>query len=472
MTVLVVGVSHKTAPVELREKLAFAPEQLPQALAQLTAAPAIEEAVILSTCNRTEVYVEAQAAPEGFAAVRAFICDYHGLAPDEASTLANHIYTRQSSNAVAHLFKVVSSLDSLVLGEAQILGQVRQAYLTASEAGTCGDVFNHLFKQAIEVGRKVRSSTAIGANSVSVSTAAVNLVGRVFDGVADLCIILVGTGQMGQLTARYLAEKGAGHILVANRTFEGAQALAAEIGGKAIPFEELGSYLRTADMLISSTAAPDYVVGRDLVAGAMRHHRGRPLLLVDIALPRDIDPACADLHDVYLSDLDDLGGIIDDNLKEREGEAVKAEELVDQAVSEFQSWKQQSAVVPTIKQMFIKAEAVAGRERDRAVKALTAQRGAELSAEELKVLDAMANSIASKILHGPTARLRKQAGNPEGLRYTESARFLFGLDTNPSGKAHPCIQHPQQTCGVAQGQLCIAAPGTGCGQRQGEQGVK
>jgi glutamyl-tRNA reductase len=454
MTILAVGLSHKTTPVEFRERLAFDEARLGAALQQLVAQEAVDEAVILSTCNRMEVYVAAKAGPQGAEAVAEFIAGYHGLDGDGRMMLEEHLEVLQSAQAVEHLFKVVSSLESLVLGEAQILGQVREAFMTAQEAGTAGTLLTRLFKQAIEVGREVRSETEIGANSVSVSTAAVNLVNQVFDGVAGLNVMLVGTGQMGRLAAQYLAEKGAGRVLVANRTFAAAQDLAAEIDGKAIPFGSLVDYLSTTDMLISCTAAPGYVIERSMAAAAMKRHRGRPLLMVDIALPRDIDPACGDVRDVFLYDLDDLGLIMDDNLKERENEAAKAEVLVARAVEEFLAWQQENAVVPTIKQMFEKAEGAAAREIDRAAKALATQKGEPLSEEERAVLDAMASSIIKKILHGPTARLRKQAANPDSLRYTEAARFLFGLDTNPMGTAHLCPAHPGQPCSVANGQPC------------------
>jgi glutamyl-tRNA reductase len=224
----------------------------------------------------------------------------------------------------------------------------------------------------------------------------------------------------------------------------------------------MADYLTNTDMLISSTAAPGYVIERNVIARAMRRHRGRPLLMVDIALPRDIDPACGDINDVFLYDLDDLGLIMDDNIKAREGEAAKAGQLVAAAVVEFLAWQQESTVVPTIKQMFEKAENVASKEVDRAAKALAAQKGGPLNEAEAAVLDAMASSIVKKILHGPTARLRKQAAVPGSLRYTEAARFLFGLDTNPQGTGHACPAHPDKPCAVSEGKPCDVSTRSRC----------
>jgi glutamyl-tRNA reductase len=460
MTLLALGLSHKTAPVALREKLAIEEPELASALAKLLGDPMIDEAVILSTCNRTEFYVSAKDAPKGADALRGFLEAQLDQPGDPAAvaaaslpplgSLREHFYLLQDKAVVEHLFTVVSSLDSQILGEAQILGQVRSAYTAAASAGATGALLNKLFKQAIECGRLVRNATAIGAQSVSISTAAVNLAQRVYESITGLKVLLIGTGQMGRLAAQYLAEKGAAQIIIANRTLANAEALAEEMQAseanqsewRAVGLDEVPACLSAVDVALSCTAAAGYVLDVATVRAGRRRHRGRPLLLVDIAMPRDIEPAAGEEPNVYLYDLDDLGVIVDEHLSEREGEAKKAEILVTEQVDGFVSWLQEQEVTPTIKQLHDKVSATVDKERARAAKELAKKRGAPLSADELAVLEAMAQSITNKVLHGPTMRLRTQASDPDSYRYTEAARYLFGLDTNPTGIPH--VHHRKQ----------------------------
>jgi glutamyl-tRNA reductase len=466
----------------LRERLALDGAALSPALQALTASELVDEAVILSTCNRTEYYLDAKDMPKGLAVLRDFICSFYGLDEREYASLRPHFYFKQGKEAVEHLFTVVASLDSQVLGEAQILGQVRTAFAAASAAGAVAKVFDKLFKQAIEVGRLVRTDTAIGAQSVSISTAAVNLVHQVYDKLSDLNVLLLGTGQMGRLAAQYLAEKGVPQLFLSSRHLDHAQALAEEMQGAlrqggsavaALPIEDLAQSLHRADVTISCTSASGYVIGPAMVREARRRRHGRPLLLIDIALPRDVDPAVGEISDVFLYDLDDLGVMVDDNLKTRAGEAKKAEQIVAEQVDAFLSWIQAEQVTPTIKDLNQKLTMYAERERDRAAKALRGQHGGQpLTAAEQGVLDAMAASIVKKIMHGPMMRLRSQAGNPDSYRYTEACRYLFGLDVNPSGKPHRCHVKPERLCQVDQGQPCDIPDGAGCGRRvaRGPQG--
>jgi glutamyl-tRNA reductase len=358
----------------------------------------------------------------------------------------------------------------LVLGEAQILGQVRAAYTAAAGAKTTGKLFDKLFKQAIEVGRLVRNDTAIGAQSVSVSTAAVGLVGRIYDDLADLRVLLLGSGQMGSLAARYLCEKGVRDLTVASRQLSHAQDLALDLqtalpsGGQvqAVSMEGLSDHLHRCDVVISCTGAPGYVVGLADVQAARRHRHGRPLLVIDIALPRDVQPEVGELADVYLYDLDDLGQVMDENLKNRQGEAKKAEQIVVEQVDAFMTWLQAEQVTPTIKALNRKVAAYVDGERAKAAKTLAAKRGAPLSAAEEEVLKAMASGIVKKILHGPTMRLKAQAQDPDSYRYTEAARYLFGLDVNPQGRPHRCHVNPEQVCQVDAGKRCNVAKEKNC----------
>ncbi|MDR0888317.1 MAG: glutamyl-tRNA reductase [Coriobacteriales bacterium] len=452
--IIFAGVNHKTAHVKLRERLAFAEGTVPDALRHLMSYDDVNEAVILSTCNRVEIYADVKTGPEGMKQLTEFLKEWHGLDDELQRAMREHLICMQGKQAVTHLFEVVCSLDSMVLGEAQILGQVRQAFMDAQQAHTTGTVLTRLFKQALELGKQVRAQTEIGAKSLSVSTAAVSLVERVFDDIKNLSVVLLGTGQMGKLAATYLMEKGVSHLSIASRTFAHAQELADAIGGEAVDISELEEHIAASDVLLSCTSAKEYVIKRDVISRVRRARRGRPLLLMDIALPRDIDPACGDIGDVFLYDLDDLGGMMDDNAKGREAETTKVKEYVSQAVEKFLAWRQESSVTPTIKHMFKKASGVAAGERDRAAKALAAKHDGQLSDDDLKILDAMASSIASKILHGPTMRLRKHASDPDSLYYTEAARFLFGLDSNPSGKAHVCPARPGTLCVVQGGKEC------------------
>lgn len=456
MTLIVVGVSHKTAPVALREKLAFTEAELPQALKELlVSTEQVSEAVIVSTCNRTEVYASATTAPLGVETVRRFIRDYRHLDDDEVAELQGCLYTKQGQAMVEHLFRVVTSLDSLVLGEAQIIGQIRRAYMTASASHATGELFNHLFRQALEVGKRARSDTDIGAQSVSVSTVAVGLAERIFGSLEQTRVLVIGAGEMAELTLGYLVEKGSTHVTVANRTLEHARALAEGVGGQAIGFDRLQDALVQADIVISSTGSKDYVVDAATIDEVERMRDGRPILLVDIALPRDIDPGCMAIDGVYRYDLDDLGSIIDEHKQEREDEAAKVEELVEEETDAFLLWMQEREVTPTIKELYGKAENVCARELEHAERELAHAQGHPVSEAQRDVLQSFANAVSKKLLHGPTVRLRKQMGNPDAYLYTESARFLFGLDNNPLGL--PCMHDLGQRCRIDRGDFCALA---------------
>jgi glutamyl-tRNA reductase len=418
MHLTLVGLSHKTAPIEIREKLTFPAHIQPQALSALTHGTEIAEAVILSTCNRTEVYAVA-ASEAGTDAVIDFLCEFHDLDRDE---LARYLYVVEGHAVVKHLFRVVSSLDSMVVGEAQILHQVKEAYDLSCESGTAQRLFHKLFRQSFELGKRVRTETAIGENAVSISYAAVELAKKVFDTLEGRTILVVGAGKMSELTAKHLVSQGVRSVLVANRTFERAQELAEKFEGTAIPYETLFERMREADIVISSTSAPGYVIDKTQVAGVMKGRRS-PLFLIDIALPRDVDPAVNDLSNAFVYDIDDLNGVVNSNLEERMREARRAEAIIDEEIATFEAWIESLEVVPTIAAIRAAAEQVRAEEYAKAVKRL-----GSLSAKDMATVEALSQAIVSKLLHAPTARLRDAAAEKDGYAQVEAARMLYGLD--------------------------------------------
>ncbi len=426
MHLTLVGLSHKTAPVEIREKLTFPAHRQEEALSLLCSTPAVAEAVIVSTCNRTEIYAVTAAGSDGPGAIIDFICEYHDLDPHE---LVPYLYISEGEAVIKHLFRVVASLDSMVLGEAQILGQVKEAYELSFENGASQRVFNKLFRQSFLVGKRVRTETEIGENAVSISYAAIELAKKVFDSLDGRTILVLGAGKMSELTAKHLVANGVGKVLVANRTYERARELADKFGGEAIIYEQLYDRIGEADIVISSTAATHYVITKDKLAAARRGRKGSPLFLIDIAVPRDIDPGVNDLGDVYLYDIDDLSGVVSQNLEERMREAERAEVIIAEEMREFEVWLESMEVVPTVAAIRAKAEAIRAEELEKAVKRLSG-----LSEKELATVEALTSAIVGKMLHGPTARLKKIAGEKDGYEYVEAARFLYGLDTNPDGK--------------------------------------
>jgi glutamyl-tRNA reductase len=345
MRLTLVGLSHKTAPVAIRERLAFPAEGQAEALSLLTSSDTVSEAVIVSTCNRTEIYAVTAAAAEGSDAIVDFVCGYKGI---DRAELSPYLYSSYGEAAVRHLFRVVASLDSMVVGEPQILGQVKEAYEHSFESAATGRVFNRLFRQSFEVGKRVRTETAIGENAVSISYAAVELAKKVFDTLAGRTVLILGAGKMSELTAKHLVSCGAARILVANRTRSRAEELAELFGGVAVPFESLYDHLAKADIVISSTAATEFVITKARLEPAMRSRRGRPLFLIDIAVPRDIDPAVNDLDDAYLYDIDALNHVVEANLEERAREAARAEIIIAEEIGAFQRWLDSMEVVPTI----------------------------------------------------------------------------------------------------------------------------
>ena len=334
MHILTLGINHRTAPVEIRERLAFPESDQPSALARLVGDYGLHEAAILSTCNRSELYLAAD-GDSGLAQVRRFLAECQGV---DVEALESHFYQLNDSDAAVHLFRVASGIDSLVVGESQILGQVRRALEMAQQNGSARLLLNELFQRSLRVGKRARAETEIGRGRLSIGTAAVELAGQVFENLTGCCALLVGAGEMGALTAQYLVDSGVERLLVSSRTFTRSQSLASHLGGEAVPFEELAAQLATVDIVISATAAADYVIRPADLHRAMEQRRGRPLFLIDIAVPRDIDPAARDIDNVFLFDVDNLEQVVATNRQEREGEIRCVQAIIDHELKEFLHW--------------------------------------------------------------------------------------------------------------------------------------
>lgn len=418
MTLLAFGINHKTAPVDIRERVAFSPSTLPEALRDLTAHNRISEAAILSTCNRTELYCGLDNGnPEE---VLGWFREFHHLSRSE---LDPYIYAHPDKLAVRHILRVASGLDSMVLGEPQILGQMKQAYNTAREAGTVGRLLGRLFQHTFTVAKQVRTDTAIGASPVSVAFAAVNLAKQIFSSLTEHTALLVGAGETIELVARHLHESGIGRIIVANRTVERAHNLAAEFGGFAIALNEIPAHLAEADIVIASTASPLPILGKGMVESALKIRKHRPMFMVDIAVPRDIEPEVGKLEDVYLYTVDDLQEIIDEGLRSRQEAAQQAEEIIDTQVAHFMGWLRSLEAVSTIRQYRETGEALRNLVTEQALRQL--QSGQEPEA----VIREFGRLLTNKLMHEPCAQL-KQASYDGRLELLEAARELFNLKTS------------------------------------------
>ncbi|WP_227766203.1 glutamyl-tRNA reductase [Zhaonella formicivorans] len=419
MYIVVVGLNHKTAPVEVREKLAFKQHELPRALNILKDKNCIAGCVILSTCNRTEVYVAATEVEAGLGGIYDFLSKSCGL---PLSEIRDYLYRYTLYDAVRHLFRVASGLDSMILGETQILGQVRQAYQWACEHGATNNILNTLFQQAISVGKKVRTATKIDQNAVSVSYAAVELAKKYFGKINGRSVLIMGAGKMSELTVRYLVANGVSTVFVTNRSYERACTLASEFGGKAVRLDELKKYLPTADILISCTAASHYVLKKEDVEPLLSG-RKETMLFIDIAVPRDIDPEVGKIPGVILHDIDDLHNVVDQNLEERKNAAAMAEDIIEEEIDTFFKWLSSLFVVPTIISLKEKATQIKEMELAQALRRLSG-----LSEKEKNIVASMANSIVNQLIHDPIVNLKKYASTHQGHLYTEILQNLFNLE--------------------------------------------
>jgi glutamyl-tRNA reductase len=413
MEITLVGVSHKTAPVSVRERFAFAADELLAALPRFGGA-----VVVLSTCNRTEVYLSGQHAAKP-SEVIALLCELKGC--DDVTQDA--FYHRNGLEAARHLFRVSAGIESMVLGESEILGQVRSAFSSATAADTHSAALSELFHLAIRVGRKARSETRIGWHSVSISSTAVALAQRILGDLSSRTVLVVSAGEAGKLAARSLAENGASRLLVTSRTARRARELAAELEGEPIAFGKLSAAMAEVDIVISSSSAPGYLIGRRQVAKAAANRDGRPLLLMDIAVPRDVDPAVAELPDVHVYDIDSLQELVERNRRSRRQEVAKVEAIVEEGVERLQEWMRARGVVPTVAALRGRADAVRKAEMRRTLRRLR-----DLSPDQRAGVEAMANALVKKLLHDPIGRLKGE----DGERYVGAVRELFSLDGDAS----------------------------------------
>ncbi|AMV73787.1 glutamyl-tRNA reductase [Desulfuromonas carbonis] len=431
MNIIVVGLSHKTAPVEIRERVAFAPTAMEKPLRQVAGLPGISEGLIVSTCNRVEIYAVSRDAEAGVGQLRRFMADFHGLTMEQ---LESHLYDYQGEAAIQHIFRVASSLDSMVIGEPQILGQIKTAYGYASEFKTAGLILNRLLHKAFSVAKRVRTETEIASNAVSVSFAAVELARKIFDSLADKTVLLIGAGEMCELAARHFINNGVASVHVTNRTFERAQKLADEFGGKPILFENFVEHLPQVDIVLTSTGAPNFILGHKTIEEVIKRRRYKPMFFIDIAVPRDIDPRVNDIDNVYLYDVDDLQGVVQANLKERHKEAKKAEGIIEQELGSFFKWLSTLDVVPTIVALRKKLEEVRRAELEKTFGNLK-----ELGEKERKSIEALTAAIVNKVLHRPMMLLKQSQNDPAGDSYVDAVRVLFDLELPPPEGEIACL---------------------------------
>jgi glutamyl-tRNA reductase len=415
MTLIALGLNHTTAPVEIREKVAFSGEILPGVLSELKQQQGIDEVAILSTCNRTEIYCSLDQASQQ--ELMDWLSRFHNL---KLQDIRPFLYSHPDANAVKHMLRVACGLDSMVLGEPQVLGQLKTAYKTAVSAGSVGQLLGRLFQHSFHVAKEIRSNTEIGNHPVSIAFAAVRLGQQIFGNLTDRTALLVGAGETIELTARHLHDKGLQRMIIANRTLERSQHLANEFSAYAISLDDIADHLDEADIIITSTGSPVPLISSDMVRQAIRKRKHRPIYIVDIAVPRDVDPAVARLDDVYLYTVDDLQGVIDENMKNREQAARQAEEIIDTQVSQFMDWMSTLDTVSTIRAIRDNAEAMQQEVLDAALKRL--RTGEEPEA----VLRELARALSNKLIHAPSVQLRSSSPEQKD-ELVRAARTLFAI---------------------------------------------
>jgi glutamyl-tRNA reductase len=415
MALFLAGISHRAAPVVVRERFAFAAEELPAALAKLRRT--LDNGVILSTCNRTELYLDARGDRGTRKAALEFLAAAKGL---PASELEGRFSFFRQREAVRHLFRVAAGVESMVVGEAEVLGQVRSAFVAATEAGCSNPYLSRLFHSAIRVGRRARNETAIGHHAVSVSSTAVSLARQTLGDLSASRVLVISAGEAGKLAAGALRDGGVSEILVTSRTLGRAQELAADLGGRAIPFAQLTEALARSDIVISSTGAPSFVIEPEMMSDVMARRDRRPLILIDIAVPRDIDPDVREVDGVHLYDIDDLQAISNASLRARMKEVASVEAMVEEEVTRFLDWAHSLRVVPTVAALRRQAEAIRAGELARTLGHLPT-----LTEEEKERIEALSTAIVKKILHRPIARLKSR---DYGHLYVQAARELFGIE--------------------------------------------
>ncbi|MEE8319505.1 MAG: glutamyl-tRNA reductase [bacterium] len=420
MEIVIVGLSHKSAPVEVREKISFAEDVLDEGLKSLSGYKNVTEAMILSTCNRVEICAISPKKDAAVEDIASFLSEYHSV---ERKKIDPHLYTFSGEEAIGHMFKVASSLDSMVVGEPQILGQVKDAFTCAINAKSTGNVLNRLLHKTFSVAKRVRTETRIATSAVSIPYAAVELAKKIFGDLEGKTVMLIGAGEMAELAARHLLNSGVKHIFVTNRTFERAEKLAEVFEGSAVQFDDLHQQMELADIIISSTGAPTTILGKKDVTGVIKKRRNRPMFFIDIAVPRDIETSVNDIENVYLYDIDDLEGVVQANMKARGKEAAKAEKIVLEEVDQFNNWMMSSEAFPTIVMLKEWAETIRKDEVSKTLKRMH-----DLSEVDQKRIEAMTEAILNKILHRPISRMKNGSQTHDGKDLVEAARKIFGLD--------------------------------------------
>lgn len=420
MNIILIGMNHKTAPLEIRERLSLSCGDEASALAEIMKIPQIKEALYLATCNRVEVLANAVDKEDAVQRLKTFVFQHGNLSVDE---MVKCLYLHYDHDAVRHLFRVASSMDSMVMGEPQILGQVKDAYRMAVENNATGVILNKIIHHSFRVAKRVRTETGIAGNAVSVSFAAVELAKKIFGSLEGKTILLIGTGEMSELAAKHLINRGVGKIFIANRTYARAIQMAEEFHGEAVEFDALPERLRDVDIVISSTGAPGYVITAAMIESALRRRKNRLLFLIDIAVPRDIEPAAGDIDNVYLYNIDNLQDIVDSNMRSRLKEAEKAEALIDEELAKYLAWFNTLEVVPTIVSLREKMEGIIQGELMKSGSWME-----KLTDEEQRNIEILVNSIINKVLHDPITGLKEESRDNGALPYIAVIRRLFGLD--------------------------------------------
>ncbi len=419
MELIVIGLNHKTASIDLRERMAFAEDQMETALHQVKSLPSLRENMILSTCNRVEIYAAVRETEKAVLDLKHFLSQYHRVPLKE---FEKNLYSFMGEEAVKHIFRVASSLDSMVVGEPQILGQIKSAYEMAVESKTSGIILHRLLHRAFHVAKRVRTETKIGDSAVSVSSVAIELAQKIFETLEKKTVLLIGAGEMCELAARHLVSGGVEKVWVTNRTYERAVALAQEFNGEAISFDEMNQGLKKVDIVISATDSPQYLIWHDQMAKVIKERKQKPIFFIDIADPRDIEPSVGDIENVYLYNIDDLKKVANENIKDRGKEAKKAEAIVQDEVIKFVNWYHSLEVTPTIVALRNKFEEIRRKELEK-----TFSLHPNLSDKEKKSLEALTSAIINKILHTPIALLKQSNEEAMADLYLDTLRTLFQL---------------------------------------------
>ncbi|NOT22246.1 MAG: glutamyl-tRNA reductase [Nitrospiraceae bacterium] len=420
MHIIVVGLSHKTAPVEIREKLAIPESRMGEALARLCSYQGVREGILLSTCNRVEVYAVVDEIEAGYGRIQDFLADAHLSLSSEQ--LTPHLYWHQGDRAISHLFRVASSLDSMIVGESQILGQIKEAFEVALAHKATGIILNKVMKKAISVAKRVRTETTIAEMAVSVSYAAVELAKKIFSDLSEKTVLLVGAGEMAKLAARHFIASGIRHVQVTTRNPQNALELANRFGGTAVAFEDFRKEMASADIVLVSTGAAHYLVSEDDVQHSVKQRMNRPMFLIDISVPRNIDPAVRHVDNAFLFDIDDLKSRVEQNRGRRQNEAEKAELMIVDEVGVVRQWLQSLEVTPTIVALRARIDEIKQAELNK-----TLGRLSNLSASERELIEAMASSIANKLIHNTMVTLKAEVNSSEGSAFVEAARRFFSL---------------------------------------------